>query len=203
MALTLRKLRLRSVWLIVLPFLWFSRPTATLLAAGALVVTIGLWIRGWAAGTIHKDESLTTTGPYAHTRNPLYLGSLLIGLGVSTAGGHWIWPLMFLLFYVGVYSRTMSGEASHLAELFPERYRDYARAVPGFLPRVTPYRAASGDSVAGFRWLSIDETANGRRRWAPPLRSFFWLRRLSGPATPDDQLATVIDPWGEVGSCAS
>jgi len=143
---------LRSVWLIVLPFLWFSRPTATLLAAGAVVVTIGLGIRGWAAGTIHKDERLTTTGPYAYTRNPLYLGSLLIGLGVSLAGGHWIWPLTFLLFYFGVYARTMTGEASHLAELFPERYGDYARAVPRLIPSVTPYRAATGDSAAGFRW---------------------------------------------------
>jgi protein-S-isoprenylcysteine O-methyltransferase Ste14 len=142
------------VWLIVLPFLWFSRPTVTLLATGAVVVTIGLWIRAWAAGTIHKDEDLTTTGPYAYTRNPLYLGSLLIGLGVSTAGGHWIWPLTFLLFYFGVYSRTMAAEASHLAQLFPKGYAEYAESVPSFLPRVTPYRAAkiSDDAAAGFRW---------------------------------------------------
>jgi len=132
-----------------------------------VVVAIGLWLRAWSAGTIHKDEDLTTTGPYAYTRNPLYLGSFLIGLGVSTAGGHWIWPLAFLLFYAVVYSRAMAGEASHLAELFPARYAEYALAVPGFLPRVTPYRATnvSGGSPSGFRWAQYSRN----REWEASL----------------------------------
>ncbi len=147
----MRQLRLRAVWLIVIPFLWLSTPTAATLVVGALLCVLGLWIRGWSAGTIHKDEELTTSGPYAFTRNPLYLGSFFIGLGVSIAGGHWIWPAVFLLFYATVYTRTMAGEARHLAELFPERYDEYAAEVPGFLPRLRPYRASTG-GPGGFRW---------------------------------------------------
>lgn len=151
MALTMRQLRLRMVWLIVLPFFWFAAPTPELLTVGCALAFVGLWIRGWSAGTIHKDQELTTSGPYAFTRNPLYLGSFFIGLGVSIAGGQWIWPAVFLGFYATVYRRTMAGEARHLAELFPDRYAEYAREVPGFLPRLTPYRP-SGGGTAGFQW---------------------------------------------------
>jgi protein-S-isoprenylcysteine O-methyltransferase Ste14 len=156
MALTMRKLRLKAVWLLVLPFFWFAAPTPGLLAVGAALTVLGLWIRGWSAGTIHKDETLTTSGPYAFTRNPLYVGSFFIGVGVSLAGGHWIWPLLFLLFYLTIYTRTMAGEARHLGTLFPEEYAEYAANVPGFLPRLTPYHLGASDPSrvhpSGFRW---------------------------------------------------
>jgi protein-S-isoprenylcysteine O-methyltransferase Ste14 len=153
-ALTLRALRLRAVWLIVIPFFWFSVPTFDLLVVGAAFAVLGLWIRGWSAGTILKDEELTMTGPYAFTRNPLYFGSFFLGVGVSIAGGHWIWPTLFLLFYVTVYTRTMTHEAGRLAELFPDEYARYAAEVPGFLPRLSPYSSpGSGEGPAGsFRW---------------------------------------------------
>lgn len=151
MALTMRQLRLRAVWLIVIPFFWLATPTASTLLVGGVLTVVGLWIRGWSAGTIHKDEELTTSGPYAFTRNPLYLGSFFIGLGVSLAGGHWVWPAVFLLFYATVYTRTMAGETRHLAELFPDRYEEYAARVPAFLPRLTPYKATAGQT-SGFRW---------------------------------------------------
>jgi protein-S-isoprenylcysteine O-methyltransferase Ste14 len=147
----MRQLRLRAVWLIVIPFFWLASPSRVTLALGAALTVVGLVIRGWSAGTIHKDEELTVSGPYAFTRNPLYLGSLFIGFGVAITGGHWIWPGAFLLFYVTVYTRTMSGEARHLRELFPDRYGEYSAAVPAFLPRLTPYRAG-GVGTAGFRW---------------------------------------------------
>lgn len=146
----MRQLRLRSVWLLVLPFLWLAAPTPALLGVGAGLAALGLWIRGWSAGTIHKDRELTTGGPYAHTRNPLYLGSFFIGMGVTIAGGHWVWPLLFLTFYAAVYSRTMAGEARHLSELFPDRYPEYAANVPAFLPRITPWTSAA--SAGGFGW---------------------------------------------------
>lgn len=147
----MRQLRLRAVWLIVIPFFWLASPSAVTLAVGCVLTIFGLLIRGWSAGTIHKDRELTVSGPYAFTRNPLYLGSFFIGLGVAIAGGHWLWPAVFLVFYATVYTRTMAGEARHLRELFPERYDEYAERVPAFLPRVTPYRAAGG-GTAGFRW---------------------------------------------------
>ena len=139
------------VWLLVLPFLWFSQPTTGLFAIGVALAAVGLLLRGWAAGTICKDESLTTSGPYAYTRNPLYVGSLLIGLGVTLAGGHWIWPALFLAFYVAVYGRTMSGEAELLTALFGERFLHYAGAVPALLPRLTRYRPHQLDADGGIR----------------------------------------------------
>jgi protein-S-isoprenylcysteine O-methyltransferase Ste14 len=147
--MNMRRLRLRAVWLLILPFLWFSRPIPSLLAAGAVLGALGLFIRGWAAGTIHKEKELTTTGPYAHTRNPLYVGSFLLGLGVTLGGGQWWWPVIFLLFYVGVYGRTMAGEAALLTEMFGDRYRAYAAHVPAVLPRLTPWRAP-GVEGGGF-----------------------------------------------------
>lgn len=159
--MNLNRLRLKAVWLLVVPFLVLSRPTAELLAVGAAVAALGLVIRGWAAGTIHKERELTTSGPYAFTRNPLYLGSFFVGLGVTLAGGHWAWPALFVVFYVGVYSRTMAYEAGRLTELFGERYLAYARSVPAFLPRPTPYRPEAGAQTAGFRW----EQYKRNREW--------------------------------------
>jgi len=147
----LRGLRLRAVWLLVIPFLWLARPTPFLLAAGAPPALLGLVLRGWAAGTIRKEEELTTGGPYAYTRNPLYLGSLLLGLGITTAGGHWAWPALFLVFFAAVYGRTMASEHRLLGELFGERYSAWAAHVPALLPRLSPWRAAASEG-SSFSW---------------------------------------------------
>jgi protein-S-isoprenylcysteine O-methyltransferase Ste14 len=147
----MRRIRTKMVWLLVPPFLWFAQPTRGLLILGALLAAGGLFIRGWAAGTIHKDEDLTTSGPYAYTRNPLYIGSCPLGLGVVLAGGHWVWPALFLVFFIGVYGRTMSGETELLAELFGDRFEHYAENVPALLPRLTPYRPQQPDVADGFR----------------------------------------------------
>jgi len=147
----MRRIRTKMVWLLVPPFLWFAQPTRGLLILGALLAAGGLFIRGGAAGTTHKDEDLTTSGPYAYTRNPLYIGSFLIGLGVVLAGGHWVWPALFLAFFIGVYGRTMSGETELLAELFGDRFEHYAENVPALLPRLTPYRPQQPDVADGFR----------------------------------------------------
>jgi protein-S-isoprenylcysteine O-methyltransferase Ste14 len=151
----IRRLRLRAVWLLVVPFLWLARPGPALLVLGGALAATGLGVRAWAAGTIHKERELTVTGPYAFTRNPLYVGSLLLGLGITVAGGHWGWPALFLLFYVLVYGRTMSEEKALLTDLFGDRYRDYATRVPAMIPRLTPYRpegtAEKGFTVAQYR----------------------------------------------------
>jgi len=161
----LRLLRLRAVWLLVLPFLWLARPSAVLLAVGAAFAALGLAVRAWAAGTIRKDAELATAGPYAYTRNPLYLGSLLLGVGVATAGGHWVWPVLFVAFWVAAYGSTIAAEGSRLASIFGERYATYAVEVPALRPRVTPWRepafhaggarTAGGEGTrraAGFTW---------------------------------------------------
>jgi protein-S-isoprenylcysteine O-methyltransferase Ste14 len=160
LAIDIRWLRLRAVWLLVLPFLWLSRPTPSLLLVGLVLATAGLALRAWAAGVIHKDRELTTTGPYAFTRNPLYLGSLFLGLGTVVAGGDWIFVGVFLAFFAFVYGRTMKHEEESLEEAFQERYRHYAREVPLLVPRLAPYRAqgAAGASFSLARY-------RGNREW--------------------------------------
>lgn len=144
----MRKLRLKTVWLFVIPFFWWARPTPAVLSVGAGLAALGLLIRALAAGHIHKDRELTVTGPYARTRNPLYVGTFLLGLGVTLAGGRAVFVLAFVAFYLLVYVRTMRAEARFLEKEYGDRYRDYARHVPLVLPRITRYRAP-GSAAAG------------------------------------------------------
>ena len=150
MKLTLRTLRLKGAWLIVLPFLWFSASTPRLLAIGGVLAALGLLVRTLSAGYIHKDDTLTTTGPYAHTRNPLYVGSFLLGLGVTIAGGNWLFVAIFLVFFTTIYAASIRDEAAFLAERYGDAYADYARNVPLFVPRPTPYRSAGVDTPPAF-----------------------------------------------------
>ena len=137
----MRTLRLKLVWLLVIPFLWFASPTGSSIVWGAALGLLGLLLRGWAAGTIRKEEMLTTTGPYAYARNPLYIGSLALGVGITAAGGQ---VALVVVFYLTVYTRTMLGEVALLTELFGEQYAHYAAHVPAFVPRLTRYRAPDG-----------------------------------------------------------
>jgi len=183
----MRKLRLKWVRLIVVPFFIFAVPRVEVIVIGVLVAALGLLIRGWSAGAIHKDKELTTSGPYAFTRNPLYLGSFFIGVGLSIAGGHWAWTAVFVAFYLGVYTRTMAGETRHLTELFPEEFAAYAAAVPAFLPRLTPYRAAvSGANESGASTADGGSLAGAAKpggfRWAQYRRHREWEASLGALA---------------------
>lgn len=140
MKLSDRKVRLGVAWLLVLPFLWYARPTPVSLAVGGVLALLGGAIRGWAAGHIRKDATLAVTGPYAHVRNPLYVGSFLVGLGVTVAGARPIFVILFLSFYLLVYSRTALEEARLLEEKFGDAYQAYASQVPLFVPRPFPWR---------------------------------------------------------------
>jgi protein-S-isoprenylcysteine O-methyltransferase Ste14 len=143
-------MRTKAPWLLVIPFLALARPTPGLLGVGGALAALGLLIRAWSAGTIDKGESLATSGPYGFTRNPLYLGSFLIGIGLTTSGGHLLWPGAFVVFFGTVYISTMRREAQQLSDVYGSQYAEYAAEVPAFLPRLTPYSAsAEGD---GFRW---------------------------------------------------
>jgi protein-S-isoprenylcysteine O-methyltransferase Ste14 len=113
------------------------------LIVGGLVALPGLALRAWATGHLRKNDALATTGPYAYTRNPLYLGSFVIGLGFTIAAGRLILGLLFALLFLGIYVPVMRVETKTLDELFGKDYQDYAAAVPLFLPRVTAYRAGA------------------------------------------------------------
>ena len=133
-------------------FIVLARPNMRSLAAGGAVALVGLALRGWASGHIRKNDRLAVSGPYAHTRNPLYLGSFILGLGftVAAASSLLLFALLGGLFaslFLGIYWPVMRVEAATLAGMFGEEYRRYAAAVPLLFPRLTPYRAA-GDAEA-------------------------------------------------------
>ena len=113
------------------------------LIVGGLVALPGLALRAWATGHLRKNDALATTGPYAYTRNPLYLGSFVIGLGFTIAAGRLILGLVFAVLFLGIYVPVMRVETKTLDELFGKDYQDYAGAVPLFLPRVNAYRAGA------------------------------------------------------------
>ena len=121
-------------------FIWFARPNPLSLGIGGGVALIGLALRAWSAGHIRKNTELATSGPYAHTRNPLYLGSFLLGVGFTIASGQPLLAIPFAALFLGIYYPVMRVEAADLAKLFGEDYHKYARSVPLFLPRLSPFR---------------------------------------------------------------
>jgi protein-S-isoprenylcysteine O-methyltransferase Ste14 len=126
-------------------FLWLARPSWRTMAASLLLVIPGLWLRGYAAGYVRKNAELTTTGPYAYTRNPLYLGSMMIAFGFAAASGRWGIAVALAGLFAAIYLPTIQSEESFLRERFAG-FEAYARAVPRLLPRLT---AAGGAAERG------------------------------------------------------
>jgi len=129
-------------------FILFARPRPATLVAGAAVSFVGVLLRAWASGHIRKNDALAVSGPYAYTRNPLYLGSFILGLGFTIGSGRWWLGIIFAVLFLGIYLPVMRVESATLAQLFGESFQAYAGAVPLFLPRLTPYR--SGQPKVGF-----------------------------------------------------
>jgi hypothetical protein len=144
----LARIRVPGGFFLAALFFYFANPTWNLLAWGGAFSLIGLLLRGWATGIIRKDNQLAVTGPYALTRNPLYLGSFIVGIGFSLAGGRLIFGLVFLVCFGLIYRAVIQREEAHLAGLFPDQYSEYKGKVPVFLPR-WPGSAAF---QRGFSW---------------------------------------------------
>jgi protein-S-isoprenylcysteine O-methyltransferase Ste14 len=120
-------------------FFLLSRPRPFTLAIGGAIALPGLALRAWATGHLRKNDALAVTGPYAYTRNPLYLGSFLIGVGFTIASGRLVLGIVFAALFLGIYVPVMRVESATLAKLFGESYERYLEAVPLFLPRLSPY----------------------------------------------------------------
>jgi protein-S-isoprenylcysteine O-methyltransferase Ste14 len=117
-------------------FLIFCRPTVRLLIAGGAVAALGVAMRAYAAGHLVKNQKVAMSGPYAWTRNPLYLGSSLMGVGFAVAGGNWMLAVACLLLFVGIYWPVIKREEDYLRREFGEVYIKYAESVPLFFPRL-------------------------------------------------------------------
>ncbi len=128
------RLRVPSGFLLAFVFGMFARPTPQSLLLSLPLCLGGLALRGWAAGLLRKNMQLTHGGPYAYTRNPLYLGTLLTALGLSVAAQSWLLLGVTVAVFVGVYLPVMEQEEAHLVKIFPA-YRNYAEKVPLLWPR--------------------------------------------------------------------
>jgi protein-S-isoprenylcysteine O-methyltransferase Ste14 len=137
----IQRLRVPLGFVIAGAVLYLARPTGMSILAGLPVALFGALLRALAAGFLQKDSSLTTSGPYAWTRNPLYLGSVLLGLGFSIMSGSWIAAGVILLPSAMIYPSVIRKEEAHLARLFPDQFGDYCEQVPRFVPR---FRSVEG-----------------------------------------------------------
>jgi len=140
-----QRLRVPFGFFLVAAFAGLSHPTQLSLAWGLPVALCGVALRAWAAGHLAKNQQLARSGPYAWTRNPLYLGTALTALGLVLAGRSFILGALFLAAFLLVYLPAIELEEQHLRTLFPE-YPAYAAQVPLLVPRFPPAR-----SIARFR----------------------------------------------------
>jgi phospholipid methyltransferase len=142
-----RRIRVPLSFAFTALYLWLAKPTLASMLMGSAFIIPGLALRALASGHVQKNEQLATTGPYAYTRNPLYLGSLILAVGFAiSARNYWIGTLLILMF-LAIYLPVIRGEEEYLRERFPE-FAEYARQVPRLLPRLNSY----GHNPGSFSW---------------------------------------------------
>lgn len=136
----LQRIRVPSGFIIAIIYLIVARPTPLTLAIGLCFASIGVLIRAWASGHLRKTKDLDISGPYAYTRNPLYLGTFVIALGFGIASGSW-WLALIGAIYIGsIYLPVINVEAFELEGRLGEEYREYTANVPILIPRLTPWK---------------------------------------------------------------
>ena len=143
--------RVRLGYLLAVVTLCLARPTPRSIFLGAIVGIVGLAIRAYAAGYLHKQELLTVTGPYARTRNPLYFGSSILTLGAVLAMHSWWAAGLLFLYFTLVYTLVMRREEMELRQQHGEAFDHYAAAVPLFFPRLVANQPSSPGSAFSWR----------------------------------------------------
>src|SRR6202167_1441515 len=159
-----RRIRVPLGFVFAVLYFWLARPTWRFLVIGAVVVLSGLLIRALASGHVRKNEALATSGPYAYTRNPLYLGSLLMGVGFAVAARSWWVGVILVVMFFAIYLPVIRDEEAFLRQKFPE-FDEYARRVPSMFPRLTTHSSNEKETAAGFSL----ELYLKHREWNAPL----------------------------------
>ncbi|HLH35114.1 MAG TPA: isoprenylcysteine carboxylmethyltransferase family protein [Alloacidobacterium sp.] len=130
-------------------YIWLARPTFISMAWSLLLVIPGLWLRGYAAGYVKKNAELTMTGPYSYTRNPLYLGSMLIAFGFAAASRSIVIVLLLAALFALIYIPVIRSEEAFLRSKFAG-FDAYAASVPRLVPRLRPARIETGQGNFSF-----------------------------------------------------
>ena len=158
-------------------YLWLARPTTLSMMMGLALIIPGLAIRALASGHVQKNEQLSTTGPYAYTRNPLYLGSLILAAGFAIAARSWWIGLVLPLLFVVIYLPVIQGEEAFLREHFSE-FAEYARQVPRLLPRLSSRSLGRGTFSWDLYWKhrEYNATLGAMAMMAALTAKLFWIR---------------------------
>jgi len=130
-------------------FFFLSAPSALSLAIGTPWILLGEGLRTWSSGCLVKNEVLQTRGPYGMTRNPLYLGNLLIGFGFTLIGNRLFGGIFLLSGLALIYRATILEEERFLRRRFGEEYQAYMERVPRLFPRI------GRRSPSDFRWERV------------------------------------------------
>lgn len=128
--------------------LWRRAPLPAAVAWSLALTLPGLWLRAYAAGYVKKNRELTVTGPYAHLRNPLYLGSILIAAGFAAALLSWTVALALAILFTVIYIPVIASEERFLRTAFPD-FNGYCRQVPRLIPRLAPARFSARRTDSG------------------------------------------------------
>ncbi len=142
-----RRVRVPLGFAFAAAYIWLARPAILSIVIGTCVAIAGLCVRALASGHVEKNEVLATSGPYAHTRNPLYLGSIILAIGFLIAARSWLLPLIAGAMLVAIYVPVIRSEEAFLRTRFPE-FDDYAAQVPRLFPRLRSYERRPGS----FSW---------------------------------------------------
>jgi protein-S-isoprenylcysteine O-methyltransferase Ste14 len=169
----LARYRVRLGYPLAAAVLVLARPTLQCILYGALVGLLGLFVRGLAAGYLHKQKVLTVTGPYAYTRNPLYFGSALLACGAAIATHSWLSAALLAAYFGLFYTVVMRREEGELRLHHGPAFDEYARAVPLFFPRFTAAKPSAG-SGGSFSFGQYKEN----HEWQAPLGFLFLLALL-------------------------
>lgn len=147
--------RVRTGYFLAVVYWLLATPSARSIFLGGIVALLGLLIRGAASGYLRKYESLSTTGPYALTRNPLYFGSGFLALGFAIAGDSWAAGILVMAYFGIFYYQVMRNEESDLRQRYGAVFDDYAARVPLFFPRSRRMSSTSpgeGRARGSFSW---------------------------------------------------
>src|SRR5258708_24157817 len=128
-----RRIRVPLGFLFAAVYVWLAHPTWPSIILGSCIAVTGLAIRALASGHVRKNEQLTTTGPYAYTRNPLYLGSLVMACGFTLASRTWILAAIAIAMLIAIYLPVIRSEEDFLRARFPD-FDDYCRNLPRLFP---------------------------------------------------------------------
>jgi protein-S-isoprenylcysteine O-methyltransferase Ste14 len=138
-----RRIRVPLGFVFAAVFLWLARPTWLTMLTSLVLVAPGVWLRAYASGYVKKNAELTTSGPYAYTRNPLYLGSMMIAFGFAWASALWWIAVLLAVLFAVIYVPTIRSEEGYLREQFVG-FDAYAAQVPRLLPRLTAAPTTQG-----------------------------------------------------------